>query len=366
MERLNDRRRSLHLDLLKWVAMRIMPALHAAYHLEFEGFFSPVYPAEAVSALLGILYNFVPGAFLFCLGCGVVLTRHGEPRELAERGGKLILLGLALNMLRFTPFYLLKGFLLLDMAGFSRAWLWIVGSDVLPFAGLSFLVFAFARRHELPDWVVLGFGVFCAAGQMLLPVPFMTGMLGHLLGNFLFVDGGASYFPFLSWIIFPCLGYFYQSRLGKSEHPARFHLILGLSCAALLTATVAVLKRRGQWRRRYLQWGEMEFRMDFPTAWIVSLITGIWLSIAWFLSSLVKGEKLRGFISACARLVTSFYCVHWLVLMYGLLFRKLRRKPGKIHSAGGFLAVCAALTVISALVTKLWSCVHSYRKDQFF
>ncbi|MBQ7520360.1 MAG: DUF1624 domain-containing protein, partial [Clostridia bacterium] len=324
--------------------------LHAFYHLDFERFLAPEFPLSLVSDVLGMLYNFVPGVFLFCLGCGAVLTRRNTPEAFARRGRHLILLGLVLNLLRFTPFYLIKGLALGDMAGFSRAWLWLIGSDVLPFAGMSFLCFAGMKRCRFPDWAVLCFGLACAAGQMLLPVPRMDGMAGHLLGNFLFVDGGASYFPFLSWMVYPCLGYFYQSRLSQTRHPARFHLVLGAVCGSLLAASVLLLKHLGKWKKRYLFWGEMEFRMDLPTTWFAGLIGGVWVSAAYFLS-LLKCPAGK-WISAFSRRVTSFYCVHWLILMYGLLLGRLVKKPAKMRSIGAFAAAGTALVLVSAILTK--------------
>ena len=351
MERLDRSSRALHLDLMKACALLLMPFLHAVYHFEFEGFFAPEFPMGQVSYVLGVLYNFVPGVFLFCLGCGTVLTRHDTPEAFARRGKRLILLGFALNLLRFTPFYLIKGLFLGDMAGFSRAWLWVIGSDVLPFAGMSFLCFAGFQKWRFPDWAMLVFGLACTVGQMLLPVPHMTGTLGHLLGNFIFVDGGAAYFPFLSWIIYPCLGCYYQSRLQKTKHPARFHLLLGLGCAALFAASAVVLKRRGKWQKRYLLWGEGDFRMDLPTTWFAGLAGGVWLSVAYFLARGLNRFRIRNWLSAFFKQVTSFYCIHWLVLMYGLLACRLRGSRKKIRSAGAFAAVSGAIVLISAVIT---------------
>ena len=345
---------------MKAAALLIMPFLHAVYHLDFEGFFAPEFPIEQVSSIFGVLYNFVPGIFLFCLGCGAVLTRHDTPEELANRGKKLILTGLALNAARFTPFYLVKGLVLGDMAGFSRAWLWIIGSDVLPFAGMSFIWFSAVKRWNLPDWAVLGFGIVCSAGQMLLPVPELSGTLGHLLGNFIFVEGGASYFPFISWIIFPCLGYFYQSRLNKTPRPVRFHIVLGAACASLLAASVLLMRRFGRWKKRYLHWGEMEFRMDLPTAWIAGLIGGIWVSAAYLISIPLKRLRFSDRITSFSKQLTSFYCAHWLVLMGGILICKLLRKPKKIRTAGAFTAAGTVLVILSTII----STVYTYTKHK--
>ena len=362
MERLDNKSRALYLDLTKATAMLIMPFLHCVYFLGFEGFFASEFPIEQILSISGVLYNFVPGIFLFCLGCGAVITRHDTPEAFLSRGKKLILLGIGLNILRFTPFYLIKGLVFGEMEGFSRAWLWIIGSDVLPFAGLSFLWFAGVKKWNLPDWAVLGFGIVCAAGQMLLPVPRISGTLGQILGNFIFVDGGGSYFPFISWIIFPCLGYFYQSRLNKTRHPARFHVILGTVCASLLAASVLLMKRFGRWKKRYLLWGEMDFHMDLPTTWIAGLIGGLWISISYFLAMPLKRLKISNLITLFSKRITSYYCIHWLVLMGGILIYKLRGKPKKIRTSGAFFAIGTALTALSTVISIIYTSM--YRKER--
>lgn len=349
------------MDLLKCAALCIMPFLHVNTMLALEGLYADGFPPAYLTAALGLLYNLVPTVFMFCLGGGVVLTRHGEPAALARRGVATILLGVGLNLIRFAPYYLITGAYFSDAAMLRKAWFWLIGSDILPFAGLSFLFFAETRRRELSEWAVLGFGLACAAGQMLLPVPEMPGTLGHLLGNVFFVEGGESYFPFVSWLVFPCLGYFYQKRLQKTKKPVRMHLVLGTVCAALLAISVTLLKRRGRWKKRYLLWGEMDFRMDLPAVWIASLIGGIWLSVSYFLARLLDRRPLRSLAAGISKRLNAFYCIHWVVLMAGLLIAKLRGKR-RMHSVGGVLAAGTALLSAGVLLAKLWAVFRASKK----
>ena len=103
MERLENGSREVHMDLLKFAAICIMPFLHVNGMFALEGLYAAPFPPPWLTETLGVLYNLVPSVFLFCLGGGVVLTRHGKARELARRGILMILMGLGLNLVRFVP-----------------------------------------------------------------------------------------------------------------------------------------------------------------------------------------------------------------------------------------------------------------------
>ena len=339
-----------------------MPVVHVFSMTMVEGLWAPGFPPERLAEALGLLYNIGPTGFLIPLGCALVLTRHGSPGELARRGARTVGMGLGLNAVRFTLVYIIIGLSLGDAAALSRAWMWLIGSDVLPFAGLTFLVFSGVRKWKLPDWAVLGLGLACAAGQMLLPVPHMAGTGGHLLGNLIFVEGGESFFPLLSWIVYPCLGYFYQSRLRKTRNPKRFHLLLGVGCASLLAGTAALLKRKGKSLRSHLMWGETDFRMDLVTTWIVALMNGLYLSLTWPLAKWLEKHPVRKPITGLTKRMTSFYCIHWLLLMAGVLWSKLRKKKNVIRGPHGYWAAVAGLFAAAALLSELWGRARRARR----
>ena len=360
--RLNHPDRSLHLDLIKCVSMIPMPFIHVASMMLIEGLNAPSLTQGQITAMFGPLHNFGPPVFLFCMGCGVVMTRHNSAPELAQRGLKTIRMGLELNLIRFTLYYLLKG-LLLEPAVLPYAWYWLIGSDILPCAGMSLLALSAAREWELPERAVLGFGLLCAAGQMLLPSITLSGTAGSLLGNFVFVEGGGSYFPLVSWMLFPCLGYFYQTKLRKIKRPGRFHLILGLSCASLFAASYAFLKRRGKWKKRYLFWGEMGDRMDLPTTWFTCLFGGIYLSVTYGLARLLERHPMRKAITAFSRLVTAFYCIHWVVLMLTYLICQLRGLGRFLRRRRDVLALGGGLLIVSALLSGCWGALKARNRN---
>lgn len=363
MEELKPSFRSFHLDLVKFISICLLPVVHVFSMTLIDGLAAPGFPPQWLTEFLALLYNIGPTGFLIPLGCAVVLTRHNSPEELARRGARTIGMGLTLNFFRFTLVYLILGLCLGDAAVLMRAWTWLIGSDVLPFAGMTFLVFAGVRKWHLPDWAVLAIGAGCAVGQMLLPVPNMPGTLGHLLGNLIFVEGGESYFPLLSWLIFPCLGYVYQSRLQKTRDPKRFHMLLGVSSALLLAATVALLRRAGKWKRRYLLWGEMDFHMDMVTTWIVSLISALFLSLTWPLANWLKKCPVRKPISSLAKRMTSFYCIHWLLLMGAILWSKLRRRTPPIRRVRDYWAAVAGIFTVAAMLSKLWAVFRTSKRS---
>ena len=364
-DRLPDPGRYPHLDLMKSISVLTIPFMHVVSMTFNEGMNAPSFPHEQIVGVVGLIHNNGPPMFLFSMGCGMVLSRHNSPDQRAARGLRLIWTGLLLNLIRFTPYYLIRGLVLKEYAALPYAWLWLIGSDILPCAGLCMLSFSAFLKRKLSAGAILCVGILVALSQLFLPVPRLSGMAGQLLGNFIYVEGGGSYFPVVSWLLFPCLGYFYQTVLQKVRHPGRFHLALGLGCTGLLLGSWLLLRRRGKWKPRYLRWGEMGDRMDPPTLWFVSLFMGIYVSVMYGLSALLSRfapRRVLRCIREVSKRVTSIYVIHWVVLMYSILAAKLRGWNRRVRNVRELLALGTALLGVTLLISQLWTMFKTLRR----
>ncbi len=145
--------RQKELDLARGLAVFFMVAIHVLQ------IFATV-PVE--HSTVGELISFLggpPGApvFMFLMGVGIVYSRRSTPNHLWKRGVILLGLGYLLNLLRDTlPNGLAYVFQMQDSfsSGWSRE---IVSVDILPFAGLAFLFFAFVKKIHGRPWLLVIF-----------------------------------------------------------------------------------------------------------------------------------------------------------------------------------------------------------------
>ena len=318
IELTTKKHRVVYLDLLKVIALLLMPCIHVMAALPEMELISPNFPVDSITTHGGILYLFVPGVFMFCMGCGLQLSNHSTPSQLMRRGLHLLLVGFILNILRGTLIFVILGFVD-DPSCFHTAWFWLWGSDILYFAGLFFLLFAFVKRFKVKDIWILGGAVLMLIVGHFIPA-FTTGIvtLDEIIGNLVYVNAD-SYFPVLSWSIYPVLGYVFQKKIEQTEKKDGFVLRVGLVSAAVFLVLFLALKLSGNMQDRYLLWGEMGARMDLPTALLTISFEGIYISLIYAVCRWIKSEKLMNVLGKISARVNSIYCIHWLIVSYGAL-----------------------------------------------
>ena len=90
-------------------------------------------------------------------------------------------------------------------------------SDILPFAGFAFLFFALVKKMNLSNAHVLIIGIFVTVIQSFIPTfEILNPYLKALAGYFVYVDE-TSFFPIISWLIYPIVGYLLGQKLLKSS-----------------------------------------------------------------------------------------------------------------------------------------------------
>ena len=330
------RSRYLYLDILKTIALILMPLPHIYEVADGLEMLEAGFPFERIDTVLGVLYLFITALFLFSMGCSLVLTGKNTPADYARRGLKLLLVGFVLNVVRAGLPYVIMG-LLIDPSCYIEALNWMVLSDIIYFDGLFFLLFALLKKINMSDWMILATAVVMMMASHFIPSPvFSTEAPGNFVGNFIYVNSFSS-FPILSWFIYPVLGYLYQKKYDTVPNKDTFVLKAGIAGAAGLILTTAVLLVTNTMEKRYFLWGEMDFRMDIPTTLITGSVMFAYMSIIYFVARGLKAKPLQNFCTTTSVNINRIYCIHWVLVNYGILFWSMLAKRGT--ERGGMIFV---------------------------
>ena len=300
--------RQPELDWARGLAVLFMILVHVK--LELPGFpFANLYSKvlEFVGSPLAA------PTFMILLGAGIAYSKNKEPKKLAKHGLGLFILHYVLNFAAFG----LPCLIMLVRTGNAvyreDFFNYLFGVDILAFAGLTFLFFALKEKLRLESVHV----VFAA-----LVLAFLNYLLTWAMNNFwsgpvpgLFVRADEySYFPFLSWIGYPVMGYIFGRHLIRCTDKKRFYKYL-FAFSALIAATITLGSLKYGFDIWSMHFGpEDYYYQDFIQYILVGGICFTWISVLYALS----GIKIFGFagklLARWSRNVTTMYCAQWLII----------------------------------------------------
>ncbi|MBR6953575.1 MAG: DUF1624 domain-containing protein [Clostridia bacterium] len=312
--------RILEIELMKAVAIIGMVFVHA-----FEMGVNLSYPSsgEYAAAFLMEFLGAIPsaGVFMFAMGWGAAFSKRATVQSYLKRGVSLFVLGVVINL--FEEY--LPAILVPDALGpLGEVLPSILATDIYFFAALASLYFALMKaleeRKGLRILVSALLVSLCFCANIFIGFEsFTTGneWLDTLLGLFIRVNE-YSYFPFVSWIVFPVLGFGVASLcriIGKKK----------LVLFAALTGTVALIASSVAVRA-----------MGMPDATIVDVVSvreGVYYALhpiyvagygiimvefaLTYLVLLATKNRLPGFMLTMSKNVAQIYIVQWLAI--GLL-----------------------------------------------
>lgn len=214
--------RQLELDIAKGLSIIFMILMHGLMVVSvFESSLSPSYQF-IVGTILG--KPLAAPVFMFCMGVGVVYSRHSQPDTMIKRGIHLYLLGILVNVFEFfLPCYL-SGVLLNNWKLFPTAGgLLLFCVDILAFAGLAFILMGILKKFEPSNKSLLGFGIILSLlGTLLRFTDCGSDVLNLFLGNFIGTEGGFTAFPLFNWFIFPAAGYVWGQYFIRCNDKKKF------------------------------------------------------------------------------------------------------------------------------------------------
>lgn len=199
--------RQMELDIAKALSITYMVYIHTIMVVKaFNIGLSPTYDFM-FSNILGRPY--AAPIFMFCMGVGVVYSRHSQWDAMVKRGIKLYLLGMLVNLFEyFIPHYLC-GTLFGNWDIFPIAGgLLLFCIDVLAFAGLAFILMGILKKFNLSNRNLIIIAVAMSLiGTLLNGIDFGNDVLNLFFGHFFGAAGGFTAFPLFTWFIFPIAGY---------------------------------------------------------------------------------------------------------------------------------------------------------------
>ncbi|MGL4772245.1 MAG: heparan-alpha-glucosaminide N-acetyltransferase domain-containing protein [Clostridium sp.] len=311
----SNRGRQIELDFAKGLAIIFMIFVHVT-----EEYQSTLVDGGIYNRVLEFVAS-PPAApiFMLALGVGVVYSRKSNSTTLFKRGVFFLGLGYLLNFFRdFIPYSLL-GKTTNDITYIEEAveYLWAV--DILAFAGLAFLFFAIIKKFHMNNITV--FSIWC--GFMTLNILLKDVVLENtVLNNFFRLVWGTdeySFFPFLVWITFPILGYFFGQLLIRCSNKRLFYrnilIITGSISIPLWLYSYIYDVRFGAFGAMY----QTEYyHHDIIGAIVLSTFALLWLSLCYFVCDFVPAfiHKAMG---RWSKNIDTMYFVHCLLIGY-LLF----------------------------------------------
>jgi len=302
--------RQFELDLAKFLAILFMVLVHSFDYstLGLEGSTS----ARGLIEFLGS--PLAAPVFMFCMGVGMVYSRHNSPEEMFHRGLHLFAIGYLLNLYRTiipVATYLSGMFSWAEAKPLMVAMLLCV--DILPFAGLAFIFFAGAKRFNLKNWqtALVVLALLLLSG--LVPKVGGDGFVPkYIIGLFAYQNDFTS-FPLMQWLPFPMAGICFGESLKAATNKDRFYLkTLGLGALVFAVATAVALcfdkDLRSFYTSTYLD-------MDLlQVMWTLGIVL-LWLPLLYFASKLLTGQRFRDFVTFCSKQINSLYLWHWIVLV---------------------------------------------------
>ena len=159
--------------------------------------------------------------FMFCMGIGIVFSRHNQYNILIKRGVELLLLGYFVNIgAQILPNVLDN---MLNMSNTPITILSLFKVDILIFAGIAFILIGILKRFNISNKKMLILAIiFSIIGSFVCFVDFNNIFLNYFFGYFIgTILHQCTAFPLFNWFIFPVAGMVYGSyfiRVWKLFH----------------------------------------------------------------------------------------------------------------------------------------------------
>lgn len=214
--------RQLELDIAKALSIIFMIFLHTFYVASaFNSSFNPNLNFILMN-LLGRPYAAV--IFMFCMGVGIVYSRHSQWDVMIKRGVKLYLLGILVNVFEFFIPHFVSGALLGKADIFPIfGGLLLFCIDILAFAGMSFILMGILKKFELSNKkLILIAVVMSILGSLLKGTDFGSPYMNLFFAHFIGSAGGFTSFPLFNWFIFPVAGYVWGQYFIRAKDKGKF------------------------------------------------------------------------------------------------------------------------------------------------
>ena len=307
--------RVLEIELMKAVAIIGMVMVHVLGSCILLDFTDPkIYP---VAFFIGFFGGFPSaGVFMAAMGWGAAFSKRATVNTLLNRVVSLFIAGIIINL--FTQY--LRAVLVPDVYGpIQNVFPYILATDIYFFAALANLYFALMKKMEsgksqrLIVSVLLVVVCFCI-NIFVSAESVATGneWIDTILGLFIRIND-RSYFPFISWIFFPVVGYGAASFFKK--YGMRKTLIAAAISGAAASAIGLILRSALGMPLSVFKGASGGEYYHLHPAYALSGYTIIVIEFI-IVRSILKasGNRLPDFILTMSKNVAHIYIVQWIII----------------------------------------------------
>ena len=334
-------KRLFEVDIVKAFAIFFMVVIHVYEQLS-------VYDHRNVmpDSMFRIIIEFLGGplaapVFMFCMGIGMVYTRHDSATDFRKRGLKLLLIGYALNFFRQTLLQLI-GLLLgiesdLDIIG------GFLNVDIMEFAGMSFLFVGLLKQLKLKSHSMLMVAILMQTVGIWTTRITVRSMTIQCLIGLLLPTGKWVAFPLFLWIIYPVTGIIFGEWIRKvSDRSKLYRKLLLFSGSFSLSYSLVII---------YFGWDMKDFfalcndkyyhQTLMSTLWIIPIVVFA-LCVSYFLFGFLEKKKAGALISCLSINLNRIYIIQWLIIAYSVAAITVSGK-GKMSSP---LMICLVGVIV--------------------
>jgi len=287
---------------------------------------------------------FGASTFMFCMGIGMVYTRSSAPKDYLKRGIHLFFTAILLNFFRVVLSGTITGRYIFDPPSATYLVL-AVGSDILYFADLAFLLMALLRKLGLRYRHILTVSVLLSASAYFLEGVgsrnfFLNQAMGFLWGNF-----SESYFPLFNWFIFVAAGCLFGKLYLHINDKAKFHKICFPAGLVVTAAYLFIYFNVDQ--NIFLQFDDSLYlgHRRLPDA-VMTILANIWLISLFYYIGKAIPQKAMPVLVHPSKHINQYYCISWFFIMLAY-FSLFYDNP--LSDDSGVLTVWPVVLVVTML-----------------
>lgn len=300
--------RQIELDIARGLAVIFMVLVHV--QMSFSN-------SVAENSWFGNIVDFLGGVpaapvFMFLMGVGFLYTKNNNHRLFIKRGFYILLGGYVLNFLRGSLPELIDYITDGSKESFINAIRELIDIDILQFAGITIMFFGLIKYMKLRLWVIALLGVgFCLLGYFFSDIQ-VDGVFSKAITGLIWGSSDISEFPFLTWIFYPILGYFFAGLLIRCKEKRVFYkYILGVSLCGLIVCSYLFTNFLGLDIDISSEVEYYHHNMLFNILFGLFILS--WVSVLFLLVSLIPDFLLKQF-KRWSRNVTEIYFIHWILI----------------------------------------------------
>jgi len=350
--------RQVEFDLAKCMAIIFMIFLHCL--MVTSGFNNNIslFMQRGIAQLLG--GPFAAPVFMFAMGVGIVYSRNQAPAYLIDRGIRLMLLGVVVNVGEFFLPHFLAGKLLGKWDIFPIAGgLLLFCVDILAFAGMAMILIGVLKKLKLSarQMVIIAL-VLSVIGWLLRFHDFGSNILNLIAGYFVGSAGGFTAFPLFPWFIFPASGMLfgeYYIRCNNKKKLLRFWpLGLVISVAYFV---ISWFQPEGFLSETHHYYFMTTIDAMFCLICIYG-VTGMCHSI-----SLVLPDSVKSFITKTSSDLNAIYVIQWFLIPLTYIFICYFKRD-VVFGDVSLIVISIIEIIVSAAIASAYKSMQKNRKKE--